>query len=843
MNLGTLTTTLACNFDQLRKGQKAMVDLQNQVKRSVDDMNARLATVGGTIAKKPITPKVDTGVATSALVNFEKKTTETLSKVNSSLQRFGYVAITAFTLPIVMAGKAIFQLEKEYEYSIQKIVGLTGVAQTTVNEWSKDLLAIGQQLGRTPQELADALYFISSSGIKGAEAMNVLALSAKAATAGLGDTKTVADLLTSALNAYSGTGLTAQYATDTLVAAVREGKAEASGFATAMGQIIPIAAQLGVRFDEVAGGMAAITLTGSSSATAAVYLKGVFNSLLTASTKGEKALNKVGTSYAELRSILSSQGLIPLMQRLRDIQVKYGDELISDVLPNIRALTGYLSLAGKNFKYNTELMNRVTNSTGSLGKAFAAVADTIKVRYDRAISQAQVSMISFGKSLAEAVLPFLEKLVKKIGEVTQWFSSLSDSSKRMVLRIAGIAAALGPLSLLVSSFVWILRGLVSIGAKVTGVFTTLSTVVAANPWVLAVAAALGLVAALVHAKNRTADFADSQSVLKGVLIDVNGEMKKMQDLTKTDYSSMTVTGLSAAYATAWNTALEAKKRYDGYVSARKGENKLDAWLKSGKYDILEESAYRDWSTAKTVLEEISKAFGLISKSTDAATISTTKLYDNLQKIKGFGDSGWSDALKKGFDFERDSEKAFKIMGADTGGKNLYKGDFGKSGSFAEQQTAIEKYNNSLINQNTIINELAGTFEDMFKEVGGGFKGMIQAFIDSIKLLLAQLMGKTVLLLLANLFVPGSSFAVGVWKNLFKFTGGIGFGMAKGGVVPNGFSNDTYPALLSSGETVLPKRLSGMAMQGSMQFEPVELIIKENSLVGILKKANTRKSLY
>lgn len=780
--------------------------------------------------------------ANMAMDNFAKKTTNSLAKVNSSLQRFGYLATTALTLPITMAGRAVFQLEKDYEYSIQKIVGLTGVAQNTVNEWSKDLLAMGPQLGRTPQELADALYFISSSGIKGAEAMNVLALSAKAATAGLGDTKTVADLLTSALNAYAGTGLTAQYATDTLVAAVREGKAEASGFATAMGQIIPIAAQLGVRFDEVAGGMAAITLTGSSSATAAVYLKGVFNSLLTASSKGEKALNKVGTSYAELRSILSSQGLIPLMQKLRDIQVKYGDELLSDVLPNIRALTGYLSLAGKNFKYNTDLMNRVTNSTGSLGKAFAAVADTIKVRYDRAISQAQVSMISLGKSVAEAVLPFLEKLIKKLGELTQWFNNLSESSKKMVLKIAGIAAALGPLSLLVSAFVWILRGLVSVAGTVTTVFTSLFTVVAANPWVLAVAGAVALVAALVHAKNRTADFADSQSVLKGVLIDVNGEMKKMQDLTKTDYSSMTVTGLSAAYATAWNTALEAKKRYDGYVSARKGENKLDAWLKSGKYDILEESAYKDWNTAKTVLEEISKAFGLIAKTTDAATASTAKLYDNLQKIKGFGDSGWSDALKKGFDFERDSEKAFKIMGADTKG-SLYKGEFGKSGSFAEQQAAIEKYNNSLINQNTIINELAGTFEDMFKEVGGGFKGMIQAFIDSIKLLLAQLMGKTVLLLLANLFVPGSSFAVGVWKNLFKFTGGIGFGMAKGGVVPNGFSNDTYPALLSSGETVLPKNISNLRLQPAMLSGDVRFVIEENQLVGILKKANTRKSLY
>jgi TP901 family phage tail tape measure protein len=790
--------------------------------------------------------------ANLAMDNFAKKTTSSLARVNSSLQRFGYLATTALTLPLVMAGKATFQFAKDYEYSIQKIVGLTGVAQTTVNEWSKDLLAMGPQLGRTPQELADALYFISSSGIKGAEAMNVLALSAKAATAGLGDTKTVADLLTSALNAYAGTGLTAQKATDVLVAAVREGKAEASGFATAMGQIIPIAAQLGVRFDEVAGGMAAITLTGASSANAAVYLKGVFNSLLTASTKGEKALNSVGTSYAQLRNILSSQGLIPLMQKLRDIQMKYGDELLSDVLPNIRGLTGYLSLAGKNFKYNTDLMNRVTNSAGSLGKAFAAVSDTIKVRYDKAISGAQVSMISLGKSIAESVLPFLEKLIKKLGELTQWFNNLSESSKKMVLKIAGIAAALGPLSLLVSAFVWILRGLISVGGTVTGIFTTLFTVVAANPWILAVAGAVALVAALVHARNRTADFADSQSVLKGVLIDVNGEMKKMQDLTKTDYSSMSVTGLSAAYATAWNTALEAKKRYDGYVAARKGETKLNAWLKGGKYDILEESAYKDWNTAKTVLEEIGKAFGLISKSADdaAKAITTVSFAVGSSLMKG---KEWSDFLKnalKGLDFETTAHKAFKIMGADMSGSGtLYKGEFGKSGSWAEQQKAIEQYNNSLISQNTIINELSQNFEDMFKHIGGGFKGMIQAFIDSIKLLLAELAGKAVLLALANIFAPGSGFAVNIWKNLFKFTGGIGFGgahamgtnYAKGGLSLVG---ERGPELvnLPRGSRVYPNNMLGAGRQ-TIEFEPVEIVIKENTMTGFLKKANVRKSLY
>jgi hypothetical protein len=75
----------------------------------------------------------------------------------------------------------------------------------------------------------------------------------KAAAVGLGETKTIADLATSAMNAYGSDTLSASAATDILATAVREGKLEASELAGSMGGVIPIASNLGVEFHEVAG--------------------------------------------------------------------------------------------------------------------------------------------------------------------------------------------------------------------------------------------------------------------------------------------------------------------------------------------------------------------------------------------------------------------------------------------------------------------------------------------------------------------------------------------------------------------------------------------------------------
>ena len=71
--------------------------------------------------------------------------------------------------------------------------------------------------------------------------MDVLEQSLKASALGLGETKTVADLATSAMNAYGSDTLGASDATDVLVSAVREGKLQADELSSVMGAVLPIA--------------------------------------------------------------------------------------------------------------------------------------------------------------------------------------------------------------------------------------------------------------------------------------------------------------------------------------------------------------------------------------------------------------------------------------------------------------------------------------------------------------------------------------------------------------------------------------------------------------------------
>jgi hypothetical protein len=83
--------------------------------------------------------------------------------------------------------------------------------------------------------------------------------------------------------------------------------------------------------------------------------------------------------------------------------------------------------------------------------------------------------------------------------------------------------------------------------------------------------------------------------------------------------------------------------------------------------------------------------------------------------------------------------------------------------------------------------------------------MIDSIITSIKRLLAELLARVAILTLLNILTGGGVKFGTILKSAFTSMG-IAQGAA-GGTVPSGYPHDTFPALLSSGETILTSEQS------------------------------------
>lgn len=404
--------------------------------------------------------------ASASMGLFSRSTVNNLNMVAQRIRTFGYLSTAVLTAPIIAFGKASIEMAKDFEFSMAKIEGLAGIAGNVVGRWSGELKRMSAETGQAPQKLAEALYFVASSGFKTEEALSVTEASAKAAATGMGEAADVANMLVSALNAYKTSGLTASRAMDIFTAAVREGKIEPEAFASVLGSVMPVAAEAGVGLEQVTAAMAAMSLSGASAANAATYLRNILQKLMDPSAEVEKKLNEMGTTSEALRQSLAEQGLMSTLVKLRSLTEKYGETMF-DLFPNIRALIGALNLTGENLAYNEKIFKSVLESTGDFNKAFEVASKTMQFQWNQALASSKVALIELGDSISKIILPFFKRLVQSLQNITSWFSALHDSQKRLIVTIAGVTAALGPLSLLLSALIYSLSGVFGIIGKVT----------------------------------------------------------------------------------------------------------------------------------------------------------------------------------------------------------------------------------------------------------------------------------------------------------------------------------------------------------------------------------------
>ena len=387
--------------------------------------------------------KVNITGDSSKLSNALSSASGKLQAFGSKMQSVGKSMTTSLTLPLVAVGAAAAKMAFDFDKSMTSIQALVGVSADKVAEMGETAKKMAVDTGKSANEAAEALFFITSAGLRGSDAMDVLNMSLKAAAVGLGETKTIADLSTSAMNAYGTENLSASGATDILTAAVREGKLEASALAGAMGGVIPLASNMGVSFDQVGAAMAAMSKTGTDAATGATQLTAILASLKKPTSEAEAAFASMGMSTESVQQSLSEQGLLSTLEMLQNGLKQTGQDTTA-IFPNIRALKGVLDLTGAGLEDNRKVFDALTNSMGATDKAFEKTSQSASFKMTQGLNAMKSSLLEVGQVILTAVAPAVQKVGAFFTSLSEKFKALSPTTQKIIIAFAGIVAALGP---------------------------------------------------------------------------------------------------------------------------------------------------------------------------------------------------------------------------------------------------------------------------------------------------------------------------------------------------------------------------------------------------------------
>jgi TP901 family phage tail tape measure protein len=379
--------------------------------------------------------------ASGRLKSFGKSTTA----VGKSLQ-------TRLALPLALAGGAAIKMATDFDKSMTKVKSLVGIAGDEVDRMGATAKTMAKEFGVSSSKAAEALFFITSAGLRGDEAMQTLEASLKASAVGLGETATIADLATSAMNAYGSDTLGAANATDVLTAAVREGKLSSEDLAGAMGAVLPMASNMGVQFHEVGAAFAAMSRTGTNASEAATQLNAIMLGIMKPTKTAADNMELLGLSSAGLRQQIKDEGLLSVMNTLRDASEQNAGAF-ELAFGSVRALRGVLDLTGKSMDSTRTIFENMNNTAGMTQTAFDATAQSAEFRLRKALNSSKESFAQLGATLLTGFLPIFEQVSTVIQNVFKAFFNLDEGTQKLILGLGAFAIVLPTIITLVGSLV------------------------------------------------------------------------------------------------------------------------------------------------------------------------------------------------------------------------------------------------------------------------------------------------------------------------------------------------------------------------------------------------------
>lgn len=491
----------------------------------------------------------------------------------SAVGASGSSAMSKLGAGVAVAGVGIaaasVKMASDFETQMTRLYTAAGAPKAAVQAATDQVLALGNSVGYSGTQIAEALYHPVSAGLDLATSLQVVKYAAQEAQISGASLDDTTYSLSSVMKAFNEPASEAGNTMAQLNAIVGQGDMHFQDFNTSIKNWAPTAAQMGISIDSMGAALAYLTDRGNSAEEAATRVTmglsmmatpskqaasllegmGVASSDVAASTDAmTTVLKKTGITQNELAADLQKpDGIYVALTHLKDALDAAGvhgteaDSVLSKIFGGGRSDKAILSLM-QNLDGLQTKFGDITGATGQFGQAWAATQDTFAFKLKQTGAEAENVAIKFGTIL----IPVIETVIG-------WF----DRNKWAVDVLAGVIGVTLVTALVKFSITATTTFLEAIGkviTAVTGMGTAATTTateteaasVATGGWAASLGKALPIIGLVVAGA--------------GMLGEKLGQISGVGDHTAVDVNQMSDALMQAA-----NGSKQAQDQLDGFV--------------------------------------------------------------------------------------------------------------------------------------------------------------------------------------------------------------------------------------------------------------------------------------
>lgn len=427
--------------------------------------------------------------------------------VGQTFAKTGTALTMGLTLPIAGAAAASVSFAKDFEYSMARLAAVSGLEQLSEDfDMVKErAVSLSEQTRYTATEVSDAMYYMGLAGWNAQEIYSgipgVLALGAASGE----DLSRVSDIVTDSLTAFGKSAEDVTEFVNVLAQVNRSANTNVDQLGEAFKYVAPVAGSLGYSIQDVSVALGIAANNGVKASQAGTSLRQAFNQLIRPSDKAIEYIKAYDLSLFNADG--SSKDFMSIMEDLRfkfkdlaiDIKDANGEvmtgeqimEFYGHKLPTsdmekltaivnvfgVRALPTMLSIINDTEESFNELRDAVYGANDAyegMGVAFGMA--------DEMMNTLQGDWWYFTSALGrtrqivgELINNELRKFLQSLTELVKKFNNLDEAQQQNILRILGIAAAIGPALLIFGKLITTIIKVKDTIGLLGGAFKTLFT--------------------------------------------------------------------------------------------------------------------------------------------------------------------------------------------------------------------------------------------------------------------------------------------------------------------------------------------------------------------------------
>jgi TP901 family phage tail tape measure protein len=330
------------------------------------------------------------------LNKFDKNVQTKGMQINKTFQNIGgTISGMISVLAIGAAGKEIVSFSNDLDTALTEVATISTEVTENTEQYKDALLALSTEGSQSAIELTNAYYDIVSAGQDGAAGLELLTAAQTASVAGFVDVGIAADGLTTVINAWGKDASEATNISDIFFKTVEKGKTTFPELGSNIAQVAPIAASLGVSFEEVSAAAATLTKAGTPTAQAFTQIR---SSLL--------SVNKVlGDGWSETMTY---------QEALAAVREQAGGSItqLREMLGRVEAVNAVLGLTGQNASTAAQDLEAMNGAMGATAKAAEKVTETTQFR----IKQLKNNILAALEPLGREASQLLSNIAKRLNE-------------------------------------------------------------------------------------------------------------------------------------------------------------------------------------------------------------------------------------------------------------------------------------------------------------------------------------------------------------------------------------------------------------------------------------------